>query len=61
MLTAYRGREWSKALEVLILCRDAGKSFGLDEFYSLYITRVRSLWEAPLPEDWDGVYVAESK
>ncbi len=61
MLTAYRSREWSKALEVLILCRDAGKSFGLDDFYSLYITRVRSLWEAPLPEDWDGVYVAESK
>ena len=41
MLGAYRSREWSRALETILLCREAGKDFGLDDYYDLYIQRIR--------------------
>jgi len=41
MLAAYRAREWSHALEVILLCRELGKNFGLDTYYDLYIRRIR--------------------
>jgi adenylate cyclase len=41
MLSAYRCREWSQALEMILLCREAGKDFGLDEYYDFYIQRIR--------------------
>jgi len=34
---------------------------GLEEFYNLYIERVRRLIEAPPEPGWDGVWVAERK
>ncbi|MFC4174215.1 CHASE2 domain-containing protein [Microvirga sp. GCM10011540] len=43
MLAAYRRQEWSVALEKIILCRDAGKKFGLDDYHELYIQRIRHL------------------
>jgi adenylate cyclase len=47
MLTAYRCREWSQALEMILLCRELGKKFGLDDFYELYIQRIRHRGETP--------------
>jgi adenylate cyclase len=47
MLTAYRCREWSQALEMILLCRELGKKFGLDDYYDLYIQRIRHLIETP--------------
>lgn len=47
MLAAYRGREWSQALEMILLCRELGKKFGLDNYYDLYIQRIRRLIETP--------------
>jgi adenylate cyclase len=47
MLTAYRCQEWSQALEMILLCRELGKKFGLDEYYELYIQRIRHLFETP--------------
>lgn len=47
MLTAYRSREWSQALEMILLCRELGKRFGLDDYYDLYIQRIRHLIENP--------------
>jgi len=61
MLSSYRARDWQQALEIILLCREIGKGFGLDDFYALYVGRIRTLIEAPPPDEWDGVYVAESK
>jgi adenylate cyclase len=47
MLVAYRCREWSQALEMILLCRELGKKFGLDDFYELYIQRIRHRGETP--------------
>lgn len=47
MLAAYRCREWSQALEMILLCRELGKKFGLDDYYELYIQRVRHLIDTP--------------
>jgi adenylate cyclase len=46
MLTAYRCQEWSQALEMILLCRELGKKFGLDDYYELYIQRIRHFIEA---------------
>jgi adenylate cyclase len=48
MLTAYRCREWSQALEMILFCRELGKKFGLDDYYELYIERIRHLIETPV-------------
>ncbi|MFC5082149.1 CHASE2 domain-containing protein [Microvirga arabica] len=47
MLTAYRCREWSQALEMILLCRELGKKFGLDDYFELYIQRIRHLIDTP--------------
>jgi adenylate cyclase len=61
MLTAYRNRNWTGALEAILQCRDAGREFGLEEFYNRYVARIRALLENPPDADWNGVYAAESK
>jgi adenylate cyclase len=61
MLSAYRRGEWATALETIIRCRDAGKEFGLDEHYALYIDRIRRLIEAPPSDQWNGVSIMEIK
>lgn len=47
MLSAYRCREWSQALEMILLCREMGKNFGLDNYYDLYIQRIRHMIDTP--------------
>jgi adenylate cyclase len=47
MLAAYRNREWQRALETILLCRELGKNFGLDDYYDLYIQRIRHLIDTP--------------
>jgi adenylate cyclase len=61
MLGAYRDREWAKALETIILCRDAGRVFGLDGYYALYVARIRHLVENPPSDQWNGVAIIETK
>ena len=61
MLMHYHGREWQKCLETILRCRELGREAGLEEFYNLYIERVRRLIEAPPEPGWDGVWVAERK
>jgi adenylate cyclase len=61
MLTSYRNRNWTGALEAILQCREAGREFGLEEFYNRYVARIRALLENPPDEDWNGVYAAESK
>jgi adenylate cyclase len=54
----YRARRWAEALRLLDdLDRDAPG----DGPVALYRRRSRELLAQPPPEDWDGVFVAESK
>jgi len=61
MLAHYRGREWKKCLESILRCRELGREAGLEEFYNLYVERVRRLIDTPPEPGWDGVWVAERK
>jgi adenylate cyclase len=61
MLEHYRNRDWQKCLETILRCRELGREAGLEEFYNLYVERVRRLIEAPPEPGWDGVWVAERK
>jgi adenylate cyclase len=61
MLAAYRERRWQDCLETILLCRELGRSFGLEAFYQLYVDRVRALTEAPPEAEWDGVWIAAEK
>ena len=61
MLAYYHGREWQKCLETILRCRELGREAGLEEFYNLYVERVRRLIDAPPEPGWDGVWVAERK
>jgi adenylate cyclase len=61
MLTSYRNQNWAGALEAILQCREAGREFGLDEFYNRYVARIRTLLDQPPEADWNGVFVAETK
>jgi adenylate cyclase len=61
MLTSYRNQNWAGALEAILQCREAGREFGLDDFYDRYVARIRLLLDAPPEADWNGVFVAETK
>ncbi len=61
MLSAYRNQNWTGALEAILQCKEAGREFGLEEFYNRYVARIRTLLESPPEPGWNGVYAAESK
>ena len=61
MLASYRKRDWHAALEALQLCRYMPNNFGLDEIYNLYLARIQTFQETAPPDDWDGVYVFDTK
>ena len=57
-LALYRARRWEEALRLL----DArAREAPADGPIALYQRRARALLADPPPEDWDGVFVAESK
>ena len=60
MLTAFRARRWAEAAE---LAQRLGSSAvdATRALYTLYAERIERLCRADLPDDWDGVLVAESK
>jgi adenylate cyclase len=63
MLAAYRKMDWDAVDTAITRCRGhaAAADLELGGFYDLYSTRVTAYRAAPLPPDWDGVYVAVSK
>jgi adenylate cyclase len=61
MLAAYRRCDWAQALETIILCRDLGKTLGLDAYYTIYVDRIRRLMDSPPPAQWNGVTAVETK
>jgi adenylate cyclase len=63
MLAAYRKMDWDAVDTAIARCRGhaAAADLELGGFYDLYSARVAAYRAAPLPPDWDGVYVAVSK
>jgi adenylate cyclase len=46
---------------MIILCRDQGRAFGLEAYYSVYVDRIRRLIDSPPPDHWNGVTAVELK
>jgi adenylate cyclase len=61
MLYCYRSRDWEGALEAIELCQSAEHDFGLAPLFDLYRKRIQAFRESAPPEDWTGVFVAETK
>jgi len=60
MLEYYRKQEWSKASALVEALK--GKFDGqMDQYYDLWQERIEEMKNAGLPEDWDGVFRAQSK
>ncbi len=60
MLTYYRKQEWNKSIE--LVNELIGKFDGqMDDYYKIWIERIKEMKSKQLPENWDGVYVALSK
>jgi len=60
MLSEYREGNWEQALAAILSVRELARKFELEELYNRYVTRIRALM-VNAPEEWRGVYVAESK
>ena len=60
MLSCYRARDFKGAQDLLPSCQEKA-SGGADGLYQTYAARIEALMEVDLPDDWDGVYTAESK
>ncbi len=61
MLALFRKQQWDDALGLIERCRASGKGFDLDGLYDMYAERIATYRTDPPPEDWDGVYAAETK
>ena len=61
MLDAYREQKWELAREKVAKARTQSEEMKLDELYSMYIKRIDWYEANPLPLNWDGVFVANSK
>lgn len=60
MLRAYRNQQWSVAIE---LVEQLKGSFDhqMDEYYGIWLDRIREMSKSNLPKNWDGVHRAQSK
>jgi adenylate cyclase len=61
LLSRYRSRDWSGASEIIDQCRSLCGKFGLSELVALYEDRIKQFIIVPPPEDWDGIFVAQTK
>jgi len=60
MLDYYRKQQWSKAIALVEALK--GKFNGnMDQYYDLWLERIEEMKNAGLPENWDGVFRAQSK
>ena len=58
-LVNYRNQNWKKALEHIDKYRFSKPEFTL--YYTLFLERIDELSKKPLPKDWSGVFIAETK
>jgi len=61
MLRCYRGRDWDGALAALAVCRASEQKLALKHFFDLYATRIQAFQQSAPPDEWAGVFVAETK
>jgi adenylate cyclase len=61
MLRYYREQNWTQAIETIEACRKAAEGFGVAALYHMYAERIEAFRHNPPPQDWNGVYEAESK
>jgi adenylate cyclase len=61
MIYCYRSRDWEGALEAIELCRSAEDNFGLGVPFELYSKRIKTFQQSAPPDDWRGIFVAETK
>jgi adenylate cyclase len=62
LLSAYRKRDWDGARDHVGRCRNlALNEWKLGPLYDLYDDRIANYLTVPPPDDWTGVYVAETK
>jgi adenylate cyclase len=61
MLALYRRREFAAVEQMIVQCREAAAGFPLDDVFDLYSSRVRAFQFAPPSDDWNGVWVMETK
>ena len=60
MIASYRAQDWTMATK---LCEALKGEFDgqMDYYYDMMIDRIKSLRDADLPKNWDGVFVSTSK
>ncbi len=58
-LLNYRSQKWDKAKEHIDKYRFSKPEFTL--YYTLFLNRINELSEQTLPDDWSGVFIAETK
>ena len=58
-LVNYRNQNWNKAIEHIDKYRFSKPEFTL--YYTLFLDRIDELSKKPLPKDWSGVFIAETK
>ena len=58
-LVNYRNQNWKKAIEHIDKYRFSKPEFTL--YYTLFLERIDELSKKPLPKDWSGVFIAETK
>jgi adenylate cyclase len=61
MLARYRARDWDAAMAALDDIRQSGKAWAVDHFADLYAERINGFRENPPPDDWRGVFEAQTK
>jgi adenylate cyclase len=61
LLSCYRRRDWSAAREMAECCMSLAGKFGLGELIKVYEDRIRQFEITPPPDDWDGIFVAQTK
>jgi adenylate cyclase len=60
LLEHYKNREWKQARELSAYLKGSFDG-ALDQYYDIWQKRINDLSTQNLPEDWDGVYRAETK
>lgn len=60
MVSAYRSADFEKAQDALKICRERAGDNGR-VLYDLYEQRINEMLKNPPAEEWDGVYIAETK
>lgn len=60
-LAAYRDRKWGEAKRLAKEASNLATTFDLHRYYAVMRERVKLYEKSPPPEDWGGIYKADSK